>query len=194
MTESPSSILVSSTGYRISPWRSMATRRSPSGMFRSPTKRFSSLEPESTTWVKNIQSLLAPAMVAVFTMGIFSKKITPLAGEWGLIGGFIVGMLRLATNVITKNGNAVMEGAFWESTSWFWQTNWLVFEIWLLVFIILLMVAVSFFTPAPSQAQVEAITFTKDYKKTIRDSWNKWDVAASLGVIALCGAFYYYFW
>ena len=128
------------------------------------------------------------------TLGILSKKISPKAGEWGLIGGFIIGMLRLVTNVITDTGSKVMEGAFWENTAWFWQTNWLVFECWLLVFIVALMVVVSFFTPAPSKAQVEAITFTSDYRKQIRESWCIWDVVATLGVIALCACFYAYFW
>ena len=146
------------------------------------------------SYLQGIQSLLAPAMVAVFTLGIFSKKITPKAGEWGLIGGFIVGMLRLLTNVITDSGAAAMQGAFWNSTAWFWQTNWLIFECWLLVFIIALMIVVSFFTPAPSKEQIEAITFSKDYKKQIRESWGVWDIVATLGVIALCAAFYCYFW
>ena len=146
------------------------------------------------SYLQGIQSLLAPAMVAVFTLGILSKKISPKAGEWGLIGGFIIGMLRLVTNVITDTGSKVMEGAFWENTAWFWQTNWLVFECWLLVFIVALMVVVSFFTPAPSKAQVEAITFTPDYRKQIRESWCIWDVVATLGVIALCACFYAYFW
>ena len=92
------------------------------------------------SYLQDIQSLIAPAMVAVFTLGIFSKKITPKAGEWGLIGGFVIGMIRLLTNVLTDSGKAVMEGAFWENTTWFWQTNWLIFECWLLVFIIILMV------------------------------------------------------
>jgi SSS family solute:Na+ symporter len=146
------------------------------------------------SYLQNIQSLLAPAMVAVFTLGIFSKRITPKAGEWGLIGGFLIGMLRLITNVITENGNAVMSGAFWENTAWFWQTNWLVFEIWLLVFIIVMMIVVSFFTPAPSKEQVDAITFTGDYKKQIAESWGVWDVVATLGVVICCAAFYWYFW
>jgi SSS family solute:Na+ symporter len=146
------------------------------------------------SYLQGIQSLLAPAMVAVFTLGIFSKKITPKAGEWGLIGGFFVGMLRLVTNVITNSGDAVMHGAFWDCTAWFWQTNWLIFECWLLVFIVMLMIVVSFFTPAPSKEQIEAITFTGDYKKEIRDSWSVWDVVATLGVVALCAAFYCYFW
>ena len=146
------------------------------------------------SYLQGIQSLLAPAMVAVFTLGMFSKRITPKAGEWGLIGGFAVGMLRLLTNVLTDTGKAPMDGAFWQSTAWFWQTNWLVFECWLLVFIIVLMVVVSLFTPAPSKAQVEAITFTPEFRRSIRASWNVWDVAGSLLVVGLCGLFYWYFW
>jgi SSS family solute:Na+ symporter len=145
-------------------------------------------------YLQGIQSLLAPAMVAVFALGIFSKKITPKAGEAGMIAGFIIGMVRLLTNIFTNTGKDIMTGWYWEYTSWFWQTNWLIFEIWLLVFILLLMVVVSFFTPKPSAQQIEAITFTGDYKTLIRKSWNKWDVIASLGVVAFCLAFYLYFW
>jgi SSS family solute:Na+ symporter len=133
-------------------------------------------------------------MVAVFALGIFSKKITPKAGETGMIVGFVIGMVRLLTNILTGSGRNIMEGAFWNNTAWFWQTNWLIFEVWLLVFIVLLMVVVSFFTPKPSAQQIDAITFTGDYKTLIKKSWNKWDVVASLGVVAICALFYFYFW
>ncbi|MBO7559063.1 MAG: sodium:solute symporter [Bacteroidaceae bacterium] len=145
------------------------------------------------SYLQGIQSLLAPAMVAVFTLGILSKKISPKAGEWGLIGGFLIGMLRLITNIFTDTGNKVMEGAFWENTAWFWQTNWLVFECWLLVFIVLLMIVVSFFTKGPSKEQIDAITFTPEYRKQIASSWGVWDIIGTLGVLALCGTFYWYF-
>jgi len=145
-------------------------------------------------YLQGIQSLLAPAMVAVFVLGIFSKKITPKAGEAGMIGGFIIGMARLLTNILTTSGKSVMTGWIWESTTWFWKTNWLIFEIWLLAFIVIMMVIVSFFTPKPTAQQIDAITFTGDYKDLIRKSWNVWDVVASLGVVAFCAAFYYYFW
>ncbi|MDO4461895.1 MAG: sodium/solute symporter [Bacteroidia bacterium] len=144
-------------------------------------------------YLQGIQSLLAPAMVAVFTLGIFSKKITPKAGEWGMIVGFLIGMVRLLTNILTDTGKATMDGAFWDCTAWFWQTNWLVFECWLLVFLVVLMVVVSFFTPKPTEEQVAAITFTSDFKKEIRSSWNIWDILGTLGVIACCAAFYAYF-
>lgn len=146
------------------------------------------------SYLQGIQSLLAPAMVAVFVMGAFSKKITPKAGEVGLIGGFVIGMIRLLTNIFTDTGKDVMTGTFWESTTWFWKTNWLIFEIWLLVFIMLMMVVVSFFTPKPTAQQIDAITFTDDYKTLIKKSWSKWDVIASLGVVLACVLFYIYFW
>ena len=145
------------------------------------------------SYLQGIQSLLAPAMVAVFTLGILSKKITPKAGEWGLIGGFVIGMLRLITNVTTDSGKADITGWFWEYTSWFWQTNWLIFECWLLVFIVVMMIVVSMVTPAPSKAQVDAITFTPEYRKQIAKSWGIWDVIGTLGVVACCAAFYWYF-
>ena len=146
------------------------------------------------SYLQGIQSLLAPAMVAVFALGIFSKRITPKAGEWGMIGGFVIGMIRLLTNIFTDTGAAKMTGWYWEYTAWFWQTNWLIFEVWLLVFIVLMMFVVSMFTPKPSAKQIEAITFTSDYKKQIAKSWTWVDVAASAGVVILCVLFYVYFW
>jgi SSS family solute:Na+ symporter len=146
------------------------------------------------SYLQGIQSLLAPAMVAVFVMGIFSKRITPRAGEAGLIVGFLIGMARLLTNILTDTGKNVMTGWQWDSTHWFWHTNWLIFEIWLLAFIMLIMVVISFFTPKPTAQQIDFITFNGDYKTLLRNSWNKWDVIASLGVVAACAAFYIYFW
>ena len=66
-------------------------------------------------YLQGIQSLLAPAMVAVFAMGIFSKKITPKSGEYTMIVGFLIGMVRLVTNVITDTGKSAMDGAFWDA-------------------------------------------------------------------------------
>jgi SSS family solute:Na+ symporter len=56
------------------------------------------------------------------------------------------------------------------------------------------MVAVSFFTPAPSKEQVDAITFSADFKKSIKESWGLFDIVGTLVVIGLCSCFYYYFW
>jgi SSS family solute:Na+ symporter len=55
------------------------------------------------------------------------------------------------------------------------------------------MIVVSFFTKGPSKEQIDAITFTPEYRKQIASSWGVWDIIGTLGVLALCGTFYWYF-
>jgi SSS family solute:Na+ symporter len=57
-----------------------------------------------------------------------------------------------------------------------------------------MMGVVSLFTKKPTAQQIDAITFDGNYKALIKNSWDKWDVIASLGVVILCAAFYWYFW
>ena len=138
-------------------------------------------------YLQGIQSLLAPAMVAVFAMGIFFKKITPKAGGYTMITGFLIGVLRLVTNVITDTGKATMDGGIpGDYTAWFWQTNWARIRVSVVVFLIIFMVVASCSPSVPSKEQVEAITFTSDFKKSIRESWSAFDIIGTLVVIGLC--------
>ncbi|MDR2627168.1 MAG: sodium/solute symporter, partial [Dysgonamonadaceae bacterium] len=145
-------------------------------------------------YLQDVQSLLAPAIVAVFVLGIFFKKITPKAGEAGIIVGFIIGMIRLVCNIFKPELNAI------DSVSclgWFWNTNWLIFEIYLLLFIVLVMVATSFFTPQAGEEKLKGITFATQspaQRAETKASWSWVDVITSLGVAAACIAFYIYFW
>ena len=59
-----------------------------------------------------------------------------------------------------------MNGWYWEYTSWFWQTNWLIFEIWLLVFLLVLMAVVSCFTPKPTAEQDRSHNLHRQLQKT----------------------------
>ena len=144
-------------------------------------------------YLQEVQSLLAPAIVAVFVMGIFSKKITPKAGELGIVVGFIIGMMRLVANIFKDNLNTMHLTAI----DWFWNTNWLIFEIYLLIATILVMVVVSFFTPKASDEKLKGITFftqSAAQKAKTKDSWSYWDIVTSAGVVILCALFYIYFW
>jgi SSS family solute:Na+ symporter len=145
-------------------------------------------------YLQEVQSLLAPAIVAVFLLGIFSKKITPKAGELGIIIGFVIGMVRLVCNIFAEDLNA-MEGL--NGLSWFWNTNWLVFEVFLLLFIAVLMIVTSLFTSPASDEKLKGITFSTqsvEQRAETRASWTWVDVVTSLGVVAICAAFYAYFW
>lgn len=148
--------------------------------------------------LQEMQSLIAPAIAAVFIMGVFTKKITPKAGEVGIIVGFLVGMVRLAIMAIfpAKVGSADFM-AYPQFIQSFLSINWLWFEIYLLIFTMLLMVVVSFFTKQASEEKLKGITFltqSAEQKADTRSSWSTMDVITSLGVVALCVAFYIYFW
>jgi SSS family solute:Na+ symporter len=137
-------------------------------------------------YLQEVQSLIAPAIAAVFIMGVFNRKITPKAGEWGLLTGFCIGMIRLILMIVKP-----------ASLAWFTNINWLVFCLGLFFFTILLMFVISMFTEKPKEENIKGLTYfsqTPQQKKETRDSWTWVDVATSLGVVALCVTFYVIFW
>lgn len=148
--------------------------------------------------LQEMQSLIAPAIAAVFILGVFTKRVTPKAGEIGLIVGFLIGMGRLAIMAIfpAKVGSPdfLDYPTFIQS---FLGINWLWFEIYLLVFTMLLMISISFFTKQASEEKLKGITFltqSPEQKAATRASWGKVDVITSLGVVLICILFYIYFW
>ena len=46
-------------------------------------------------YLQDVQSMLAPGIAAVFLLGVTSRWITPKAGLYGLLTGFVLGMTRL---------------------------------------------------------------------------------------------------
>jgi SSS family solute:Na+ symporter len=137
-------------------------------------------------YLQNVQSLIAPAIAAVFLLGVFNRRITPKAGEWGLILGFLVGMFRLLLMIIKP-----------DSFQWFLDINWLHFCVFLFFFTMAVMVVVSFFTPRAGEAQLQGLTYFSQSPEQIaetRNSWTKWDIFHSAVVVAICVAFYAYFW
>jgi SSS family solute:Na+ symporter len=51
-------------------------------------------------YLQAVQSLLAPAIAAVFLLGVFWKKTSAKGAFWGMIIGFVIGMFRLGLNVV----------------------------------------------------------------------------------------------
>ena len=142
-------------------------------------------------YLQNVQSLIAPAIAAVFLMGVFNRKITPKAGEWGLLAGFLIGMFRLFLMVFKSHvpPDSIL-GAFL-------GLNWLLFCVYLFGFTILLMVVISFFTPKATIEQLQGLTYfsqSKEQRAETKASWSSWDILTSVVVVGLCVAFYIYFW
>ena len=136
--------------------------------------------------LQKVQALIAPSIVAVFFLGIFSNRITPSAGFWGLLLGFLAGMfylvLDLSPSLAQSNGFfALINGM-----------NWLYYCCALLVFSILVMVTVSLFTKPKTHEELSGLTYRSTsplQAQEVRDSWSRWDVfhtVVILGIIVTC--------
>jgi SSS family solute:Na+ symporter len=143
-------------------------------------------------YLQDVQSLLAPGIAAVFLLGILSKKTTPLAGLWGLVIGFTLGMLRLGLNVFS---DSISETSLLYTV--ILSHNWLHYEIYLFVLVIVAMIVISYFTERKDPTTIVGLTLgsaTAEQRAEVRDSWNKWDVINSVVIIVIITAFYLYFW
>ncbi|WP_167606235.1 sodium:solute symporter [Maribellus sediminis] len=143
-------------------------------------------------YLQDVQSLLAPGIAAVFLLGVISKKTTPAAGLWGLIIGFTLGMLRLGLNVFS--GSVGEESILYKVIL---SHNWLHYEIYLFILVIISMIVISYFTKPKDPNTIVGLTMgsaTAEQRAEVRDSWGKWDVINSIVIIVIIIAFYSYFW
>ncbi|MGV8137452.1 MAG: sodium:solute symporter [Mangrovibacterium sp.] len=159
-------------------------------------------------YLQDVQSVLAPGIAAAFLLGVVSTRPTPKGGMWGMIAGFIIGIVRLGAKVLysTLAGQAgYTDVRLWAAEkgadSWFYQlfydVNWLFFSGGMLVFSILVIMVVSRFTESTPASQTEGLTIhsaTAAQKAATRASWNKWDVIHTVIILGLTVAFYIYFW
>ncbi|MDL2222214.1 sodium:solute symporter [Parabacteroides sp. OttesenSCG-928-N08] len=146
------------------------------------------------TYLQDVQSVLAPGIAAAFLLGITWKRASAKGGQWGLISGMVIGLTRLGAKVYYSNAAAASDNLF---KYLFYDLNWLFFCGWMLVICLLVVVVVSYMTPAPSAEKIQGLVFgtaTPEQKAETRLSWNKWDVIHTCIILAITGAFYYYFW
>ena len=141
-------------------------------------------------YIQSVQSLLAPAIAAVFLMGISWKKTSPKAGMWTLIAGLVLGGTRLVTMIINPEAHNVF-------TYIFNELNVYAFCVWMFLFCIALSIVVTLCTKKPAPEQVQGLCFgtaTPEQKAVTRASWGKWDIIHTVIILAFTVAFYIYFW
>ena len=160
------------------------------------------------SYLQDVQSVLAPGIAAAFLLGIISTKPTPKGGMWGMIVGFIIGILRLGAKVLYTT--IASRAGYSDVKVWaadmgvhnifynlFYGVNWLFFSGGMLVFCIIVIMIVSRFTkPAPA-AQIVGLTFgssTAEQRAATRASWDKWDVINTVIILGITVGFYVYFW
>jgi SSS family solute:Na+ symporter len=143
-------------------------------------------------YLQNVQSLLSPAIAAVFMLGIFSKYVSPISGFVALVTGFVIGMLRLGMQVAHEMG-----GAEFGALQWFVDINWLYFCFLLFVLSCTLILVVSAFTPKATDEHLEGLTFStisKEQEAELHAGVSVWDIVHSGAVLAIVASIYIYFW
>jgi len=140
--------------------------------------------------LQKVQALIAPSIVAVFFLGIFTNRVTPAAGFWGLVLGFVAGMfyliLDLSPSLAASNGFfAAVQGM-----------NWLYYCCALLVFSVVIMLVVSLFSKAKTDEELAGLTYhavSPEQLAEVRESWSLWDVVNTAVILSIVGLCYFMF-
>ena len=149
-------------------------------------------------YLQSVQGYLAPPIFVVFFAGVFWKRLNAQGCLWAMVVGFIFGVFRMAvdTPVTMKLGG--FEHGYTQG-SFFWiinNINFQYFSILITLVSLVVMVAVSYMTAAPSESQIQGLTFataSAEDKRRTRESWHWSDVAASVVVmIFIIGAYLYF--
>jgi SSS family solute:Na+ symporter len=139
-------------------------------------------------YLQSVQSYLAPPIAAVFLLGVYSKRINAKGAFSAMIIGFALGIFR----IILELNKSTLTG-FWYD---FADLNFLYFCIILFLISIALMIIISLLSEAPSEAQLNGLTFAttvNEDKANSRASWNAKDVWLSVFVIVIIVAIFLYF-
>jgi solute:Na+ symporter, SSS family len=139
-------------------------------------------------YLQSVQSYLAPPIASVFLLGLFYKRINAKGAMTVLVGGAIIGALR----IFLELNKSSLSGFLYE----FANLNFLYFCIVLFVFSILVLVGVSLLTEKPSEEQIKGLTFATtvaEDRAVSRASYNKTDIVLSLIVVVLIVLIFMYF-
>ncbi len=139
-------------------------------------------------YLQSVQSYIAPPITAVFLLGIFWKRINSSGALTALIGGFVIGMLRMIAELNKEHLSGFLHT--------FADINFLYFCVYLFFASIIIMIVVSLFTKNPSYEKIQGLTYettVAEDRKVSRASWNTRDVIISLVVLAVIALVMIYF-
>jgi SSS family solute:Na+ symporter len=139
-------------------------------------------------YLQSVQAYIAPPIAAVFLLGIFWKRINARGALTALIGGFILGMLRL----VAELNKSYLDGWLYS----FANLNFLYFAIFLFLVCIAAMIIVSLLTDMPVLSKIQGLTYAttvSEDKAKSRASWNYRDVILSIVVVLIIVCILIYF-
>ncbi len=131
-------------------------------------------------YLQSVQAYIAPPIAAVFLLGLFWKRINAAGAMSTLVGGFFIGMLRLAAELNKSH----LSGFLYQFAS----VNFLYFCVYLFLFCSSLLIIVSIFTKKPAPEQLVGLTYATTMagqKAESRATWNWRDAALSAVVVLI---------
>lgn len=136
-------------------------------------------------YLQSVQAYLAAPISAVFLMGVASKRINGRAAIIVLIGGFILGMLRL---FLELNKESLSGLAFAYA-----DMNFLYFCITMFVVCIVALYAISLASERPAPEKVQGLTLGTLDLTGPDAAFSRWDVINSIIVLlGVLGVFLYF--
>jgi SSS family solute:Na+ symporter len=141
-------------------------------------------------YLQSVQAYLGPPITAVFFLGVFSTRINGKGAVTGLIVGFVMGMAKLAAQIMAGIEDIAVKLPGWVVD--FGKFNFLYFCLVLFAVSVITVVVVSLMTPRPSEEKLAGLTFATTPRGEGR-MWSKWDVINTVIILSIIASVYVYF-
>ena len=143
-------------------------------------------------YLQSVQGYLAPPITAVFLLGLFWKRINAKGALWGLIVGFVLGMVKLTIQAkySAMDPTKIADPAFLAAIGDF---NFLYASGALFVMSIAIVVVVSFASEAQDEDAIRGLTYASLDKKEVRSTVAKFDIVLTAVTLSLVLGMYLYF-
>ncbi|PEN08722.1 Na+/glucose cotransporter [Longimonas halophila] len=141
-------------------------------------------------YLQQVQGLLAPPIVSVFVLGLFYDRVNARGAVWGLVAGFVIGMIKLTLQAMAESGALGTEGMLYSIGIF----NGYYFTGVLLLISLAIIIGVSLMGEAPKKEKLE-FTYgnVTPEERTENRAVGEAAVWASVAVLVLVAAVYIYF-
>lgn len=149
----------------------------------------------SQLWIylQSVSAYISPPIAAVFLFGIGWRRVNAQGALASLLTGFVLGAVRFTLEVVYAG--QPLSGAL----GWFVGMNFLHFAVFMFVICVIVLVAVSLLTPAPTAQQLEGLTFATAHQivavesETPKASWHQRNLVFTVVLIVTVIALWVYF-
>jgi SSS family solute:Na+ symporter len=123
-------------------------------------------------YLQSIQAYISPPIAAVFLLGLFIRRINARGAIVALWAGFILGVSRLVTEFMAKEGMIkIEEGSILQAML---DINFLHYALFLFLFCSVILILVSLTAPQQSDEQLALVTYRKSEERSPNFKTDLW--------------------